>query len=393
MTHCYVVLLSTAALAAMAPWSVQGQRTEAVTRNGPGWTARKVTMEGLNATAAEKAYAVARLEEIERIVLEVPEIAHPDFRIRSVFRGFFARAPKPGTILEYHLQLFVPTSREAMANECMIFEAIVNQAPPGSIYEDEREREVVFEELYGEQRHGATVVWRKLVPPYDPSFEFVVFTRDGENPWTPFTREEFRRWQILDNEGKGGEKRVAYRQSLERTQYERFMEEAPKRKKDRDEMAAGLKAVKTRAEVDALIKEMEDAERQAAATLKATDAEERQKNQEALNAPWIGDKLRASIAAMSPAERKLPAFVLPRASDLLFDLGTAADTPHVVRVVHNNPDFWRARKSRVEVRSINIGFHGLCTKEPPPPEAHRALWALHNKINWAAFIQMVNAKP
>jgi hypothetical protein len=371
--------------------SAAAQRTMAVTPNGPGWTPRIVNMNGGNATAAEKAYALARLEEIESILLKVPEIAHPDFRIREDFSGF-VRSPKPNTILEYRLQLVAQTARVAMSTQCVIFEVIVNQAPPGSSYLDELGREVIFEGTFGTQRPDANVVWHKLLPPPDPSYEYVVFTRDDESPWTPVTREEFRRWQILDAEGKNGEKRLAYRQLREKTLYERFVEEAPKRKKERDEVAAALKMLKTPAEVDALIKEMEAAERQAEADLKAADAEERQKNQEQLREAWIGDKLRASIAAMSPAERKLPAFILPRASDLLFDLGTAADTPFVSRISYNNPDFWRARRSRVEVRSVTVNFEAVCGRHPPPPEAHRALWALYQKIDWAALKKLVDLK-
>src|SRR5690242_12781569 len=83
------------------------QRTEGATRNGPGWGPHRQQMEGLNATAAEKAYAIAKLDAIERILLKVPEIANPDFRIWSHYRGFFASAPKPNTILQYYLQLVV----------------------------------------------------------------------------------------------------------------------------------------------------------------------------------------------------------------------------------------------------------------------------------------------
>src|SRR5512132_1443684 len=70
--------------------------------------------------------------------------------------------------------------------------------------------------------------------------------------------------------------------AVEKTQYERWMDEAPKQNKDRDEMAAGLRALKSQAEVDAFIKEMEDTECQTTENLKADDAEERKNNQATL---------------------------------------------------------------------------------------------------------------
>lgn len=368
------------------------QRTAATTSNGPGWEPPRVRLDGMNATAAEKAYARAKLEEIERIIVQVPEIGNPEFRIREDFSGFYASAPKPNTILQYQLQVVVGTSQEAMSSLCVIFEAVVNKTPVGSSDADELGRGVNFEELYGTQRPGASVVWRKLLPPRDPSFEYVVFAPDDDPPWTPLTREEFRRWQIFTAEGKNGEKKLAYRQSLEKTMYDRFMDEAPRRKKEREELAAGLKALKPAAEVDSLIREMENGEREAAANMKADDAEERAKNKALLNAPWIGDLLRADISAMTPEERKQTAYVRAAIrNDLGYDLGTATDTPFVVRVSRNNMDHWRARRSRTEVRSIELRFHGLCTKEPPPPAAHRALWALYNKIDWAAIKRLVDA--
>jgi hypothetical protein len=68
------------------------------------------------------------------------------------------------------------------------------------------------------------------------------------------------------------------------------------------------------------------------------------------------------------------------------------DSQQINRVSRTNPDFWRAHKSRVEVRSILLDFSAACPKEPPPPAQHRALWALHEKLDWGALKAMVNAK-
>ena len=371
------------------PLSAAAQRTEATTETGPGWHKRAGTLQGLNATAAEKAYALARIDEIERILLKVPEFAHPDFPLYSGIQGFYASAPKANTILNYRYVVWVPPK----SRSCTILTIDVNQTQNESGDRDATGRSVTREEWFGKQRPDVTLVWRKLLPPPDPSFELVFFAPDGDPPWTPLTREEFRRFEIFEAEGANGEKRAAYRARLEKTQYDRWMEEAPQRKKERDEMAAGFRAVKTTAETNSFIKEMENTEREVTARLKATDAEERQQNQATLNAPWIGDKLRASIAAMSPAERKLPALVYLSDNRDIVSQFASPDSEEVTRYVYTNADFWRARKIRTEVRSIKIEFAGRCTKEPPPPPAHRALWALHEKLDWAALKALVNAKP
>lgn len=170
--------------------------------------------------------------------------------------------------------------------------------------------------------------------------------------------------------------------------YERFMADAPERKKTRDELRAALKGFRTPAEIDAQIKEMEDAERQAAADLKAQDKDDRRQNDSLSRVQSIADKARASIARMSPAERKLPAFV-SGVGDTLWNFGTA-ESPFTSRVVRPNPGFWTMHRSRVEVRSIMVDFEAVCPKEPPPPEVHAALWKLRQNIDWAALNRMVN---
>src|SRR5678816_474669 len=52
-----------------------------------GWLPRAVEM-GPNLTGANRAAAIARLESIERLLKQVPELAHPEgFEIRPFFTG------------------------------------------------------------------------------------------------------------------------------------------------------------------------------------------------------------------------------------------------------------------------------------------------------------------
>lgn len=335
----------------------------------------------IRASATDKAYAMARLEEVGRIVLEaVPEIGHLAYPISEHFSGFFASAPKPNTILQYDYSIVADLGD---GNLCEIFAVHINESPRGS------SDKPAIENLKGKPVPGASITWSELVPPPDPSWEQVILVRDGEAPYHQLTREEFRRWQIVDEEGSNGEKRAESKKLTEKTPYERFMAEAPERKRTRDDLRTALKGIRTPAEIAAQIKEMEDGERDAAAQLKAQDAEERKRNDSLSAAPTHADLARLSIARMSPAERNLPTWLVPGESDTLFNFGTA-DSTHASRVVRPNPGFWSMHRSRVEVRTMNVGFAAACPVHPPPPEVHAALWKLRQNIDWAALKRMVN---
>ena len=333
------------------------------------------------ATAAEKAYATARLEEIDRIVLKaVPEFGHLGYPTWSHFGGFYAADPKSNSILEYRYDIAADLGGRGY---CGIFQIQINPTMQGTAGEP------IIEAQLGKPVPGANVTWNEFLRPPDPSWQQIVFVRDGESPYTQLTREELRRWQIREEEGANGEKLAERKKLQANTPYERFMADAPERKKTRDDLRAALKGVRTPAEIDAQIKEMEDAERSAAAELKAQDKDDRRQNDSLSRAQSTADKARASIARMSPAERRMPAFVTTGASDTLWNLGTA-ESPFTSRVVRLNPGFWTMHRSRVEVRSIKLDFEAACPKEPPPPEVHAALWKLRQNIDWAALKRMVN---
>lgn len=348
-----------------------------------GLRARHGTLDGgLPVTAAERTYALARLNEIERIVLTAaPEFGHLKTPMFAQISGF-AGIPKPNTIRNYRYSLFADLGPGVY---CEVFYAFINETPRGSPEGAE------FEYTMGKLVPGASITWNKLVPPPNPSWEESLFIRDGEVAYHQLTREEVRRWQIVEEEGRQGEKLSQRRELLANTPYQRFMAEAPDRKKTRDELRAVLKGVRTPAEIDAQIKEMEAAERQAAAELKAQDANDRAQNDSLSRAQSSADRARASIARMSAAERKLPAYVKHQAAnvDTLFDFGTA-DTPMVGRVVRPNLAFWNMHRSPVEVRSIHVSFTAGCPKEPPPPDVHAALWKLRQNMDWSALTKMVN---
>lgn len=345
-----------------------------------GLTRRINLDKGMTSTAAEKIYASARLDDIERIVLKaVPEFGHLSYPTFTQFDGFHASAPKSNTILQYDYTLFADLGS---GRYCSIFTASINHTPQGT-------DEPWPQGPLGKPVPGASFVLAELVKPPDPSYEQMLIVRDGETPYHQLTREEVRRWQIVDDEGANGEKLAKKKMLLANTPYQRFMADAADRQKTRDELRVVLKGVRTPAEIDAQIKEMEDAERGAAKELKAQEKEDRQQNDSLSRTASFADNARASIARMSAAERKMPAWVKSEASDTLYNFGTA-ESPYASRMIRYNPAFWTMHRSRVEVRSIDLDFSARCPKEPPPPEVHRALWKLRQNIDWAALKRMVN---
>jgi hypothetical protein len=360
-----------------------GKLSGKIEPTGPSGLKRTINFDkAMAASAAEKSYAAARLDEIDRIVFKaVPEMAHLSFPTFTQLHGFYASAPKANTILEYRYVLFADLGA---GRYCSIFTAAINQGPQGT-------DEPWAQGPRGKPVAGTSFVLSELVPPPNPSYEQMLIARDGDAPYHQLTREEVRRWQIVDQEGANGEKLVERKKSLANTPYEQFMAEAPQRKKARDELRVILKGVQTPAAIAAQIKLMEDGERDVAAQLKAQLVEDRKTNDSISGAQSIADKARASIARMSAAERKLPAWVKQEGSDTLYNFGTT-ETPNVSRMIRANPEFWTMHRSRVEVRSIDLDFSAACPKEPPPPEVHRALWKLRQNIDLAALSRMVNER-
>ena len=63
----------------------------------------------------------------------------------------------------------------------------------------------------------------------------------------------------------------------------------------------------------------------------------------------------------------------------------------ISRVLTPNYDFWRARRSPVEVRDIEVHISaivGCCN--PPPPPIHNALWQTYKKLDWRALAALLD---
>src|SRR5215208_6630445 len=153
----------TSAAAAQASGKIDPKERGKIQPGNPSALERRIHFDkAMTATAAEKAYAMARLEDIDRIVLKaVPEMAHLSFPTFTQFDGFFASAPKSNTILEYQYILFADLGPRGF---CSIFTAEINQTPQGT-------DEPSGQGPRGKPVPGASFVLSGLVPPPDPSYE------------------------------------------------------------------------------------------------------------------------------------------------------------------------------------------------------------------------------
>jgi hypothetical protein len=205
---------------------------------------------------------------------------------------------------------------------------------------------------------------------------YVLFAPAGQSPTLPVTREEYLRAMIFTLEGKDQAKVKDAAAVWSKTPYERWMSEAPERRKRNEELYVIVgktdpaRAAKMRAD-------MEKAEQAETETLKRGDAYERAqvtKNLAALTA--VGDKYRAQIAAMTAQERTAPAFIAE--PDLV-----PAGTPNANAVVKKNPAFYRTTGSPLQPRLILVHMPSAY------PEYRVQQQQLYEQLDWAAIKKMV----
>jgi hypothetical protein len=364
-----------------------------------GWLSRYVDM-GPNITGTNRATALARLEAIERLLKQVPELAHPaGFDITTQFTGHRSRtglgnSEHPDYVIEYtlHLKFFAPKWVKFLepAGE-MAFTINANE---GQDWLDPQGRGIYIEPARWPRSPFATVTYGFAesggpVQPNDPFYVDAWLTAGGELPWRAVSREDYYAALIASAEGNKGERRADYVKAVEKTGYQRWLDEAPQRKKDREQTLKTVGQVSP-AEVANLRKALEDAEREAGEQLKKNESAEREEKKTAF-APT--DTMRAELSRMTPAQRKLPAILDTdigrtewRATGAtMLERDTLAITVH--RVLTPNYDFWRARKSPVDVRTIRVYFRAM---NSPPPAILTAVYQTYKKLDWRALAALLD---
>ena len=340
---------------------------------------------------ADRAAAMTVMEEIERILWQIPELAHPQgFEVMKQVYGGTRQYRERGGLMQYSLRLwfFVPNHKVQPEGPICIAVHVNSGLPAGSNGEfDESGRLFNIEADLGELKPGATAAHEGLrwdTPTADRRGGSFTFTSQGIFPWIAVTREEYLRWQIYALEGKDGEKEKEYRKALEQTEYQRWVAGAAERKKIRDGAVDALARHQGKAAAEDFRKEQEAIEEQITEQLRAQEDEERSRNKEVL-ANRLGDQLRAQIAAMTPAERAAPARIGAK-GEL-----TGPDDPLSHRVLAADPEFSRVRRSPAEVHTITIVFRP--TMDCASPAVRDALWKTHQRTDWAAAFKRMVDRP
>ena len=245
---------------------------------------------------------------------------------------------------------------------------------------DENGDGLYYERVRSEPLFGSTATYGHFAELNGEGI-FVLFTVGGESPTVPVTREEYLRAVIFGLEGKDQSEVKKTLEAISKTQYERWKEGAAERKKQREQIVAGAasvdpaKAAKVRAD-------LENADRVAGeAHLKNEPAERAELEKMRANVTAGGDKMRARIAAMTPAERAAPAYVY----ETLLDVAPAG-TPNAKAVVRVNPEFYRTRRTPLEPRAILVRIRN----DDYLPEQ---LQQMYREFDWSAIKRLLTTTP
>lgn len=364
-----------------------------------GWLPRTVEM-GPYLTGENRVAALARLESIERLLKQVPELAHPDgFEIRPFFAGGgksrlgLAESEHADYVIPYiyRVTFFYPNlATGKVATGAIIFGVNADENEHGWL--DPRGRDIIVEQArWPRTPHSVVTYGTSASGGLQPNEDFTIttwFTRGAEVPWRAVSREDYYHAVIARAEGNNGEQRAQHEKATEKTPYQHWLDEAPQRKKDREQTLKAVAQFQTAAEVANLRKALEDAERDTDEEFKKNQTQDRATAGTAFKPT---DNMRAELNRMTPAERKLPAILDTdiartewRATGAsMSDRDTATATVH--RILTPNYDFWRARRSRVEVRTINVHLEGS-----PAPAVLNAIYQMYKKFDWGALAALID---
>ena len=412
----FVALLVLGTLGTAAPpASALGQRDSAgPPARRPGWLPRSIRIDP-RLTTAEKAAIQKRLNEVERLLLQIPELARPEgfevwptvhataFEVWPVIQG----NPKAKYVVQaYELMAFRPS--KAIAGEgSTCLSIVINPLPPQLYYEfamndidDGKGDRVYIENLFGVKKPGALLAYGYILPgpgeppspartgfsPTNYSAYAVFFSADGVSPWLEVSRQEYLEALIWDGETKDLKEIERIRQSRTKTRYQQWLEDAPTRKRERDEALAAVEKADPTQAAEAR-KEAERIEREIGEQLKASEEEDRAENARVAASGMPADHLRRQLAAMTAAERGMPAWTRGGGSIEFFQ----PESPETVRIVRANPAFYRSRSSRIEPRGVVLRFIANLTCHAPAVQ--RAFHAAYSNLDYAALRKLLEATP
>lgn len=333
----------------------------------PGWLPRTdTTSTGVDQamTAAERAIVEARFAAYERLFATPDSLARPQgfvvwHNVGGGVRDGLDAVPRFG------YAIFVgPVKREdtpvlsALENPAARHVWTVANGPPtfadadGDIYAERPKRAaqsempptaVVYDGLQFDKPTRARL-----------NTASVLLTANGELPWSDVPRERVLRILIADAERVF---KVAEEQAAE-TSYQQWLREAPRRQKDREEILVGIAFV-DKTQVPHVRENLERADREAGESYRKSEAAEREVATRSLDfAKARLTAVRAQFAAMSPAERAMPAWIQLEMTGA--NAGTYAfaspGTPGFEHLIADKSGYYRFTGSRVQLRALLLSF-------------------------------------
>ncbi len=352
---------------------------------GPGWLRRTSRLHEQNVkfTAAEMATTLNRLKEIERILLQVPELASPDgFEVApGLHGGGDPQSTGRAISSNYDLMFFSPSQRIAGEGSNCISVSINHLHGADQLPYSDGRGNIHLEHELGPLVPGATRAWQTLSPS-GRSWTYLLFSAAGKSPWMPVTREGYLKAVIGYAEGKDGEVLATLRRARAETSYRRWLAAAPQRKAQWEATAAAqppTEAAKMRTH-------FEQAEREATESLKVGEASELEEIDGTLaRITQQATRWRARIAAMSPAERSATAW-LDR-MDARGETFVEPNSPLSQQVVQEDSGYFKARRSRIEARNIVVRLSTSLTCETAA--VRKVIWQVYQKLDWAALARLV----
>ena len=197
-------------------------------------------------------------------------------------------------------------------------------------------------------------------------------------PFLPVSREQYLRSLAAEVAGSP-EQQAAWKKATAKTPYQQWLDEAPKRKKEREALLATLKATDP-SHVDEMRETIEKTDRDVEAGLKASEERDRAEIQEsARGQSEAARSIEAKIDALSPAERTMPAWTIGEGGGQV----VAPRTEYACQVVIPNERFYLTKGSVTRPCGILVLF------VTPDPEFHLLFRQVFESLDWEALRRLV----
>lgn len=358
-----LVLLFTLLIPASAPGQ-GGRAPVGAAPSSPGWLPGSLTLEsrgsGTPDTRADRPGALKRLHAAMEIVRKTNTARDPrGFEILPSFKwNVLISRSEPRNTFSYSVSLYIFVPTKAVASETLnAVNVIFNPYPDefGNMLDQTSEKEwdiflatPPMPPVHGFQATEAYAGGEAIVQ--------VLFTpTGGRQPVRTASRGECLRWEIQKFEALRAKDTAAFREAANSSSYQKWVAEAPERRKQRETVIAALNATNP-AQAAKVRAELEQTGREVTAKLKASEAGDRAEMRIAAAMPAVAETNRERLAAVTPAELAAPAWLYSDDRSRFVD----PSTPYAPRLIRPVAEFYRAGPGlRSEARAILSRFCGV----------------------------------